>query len=103
LTISHSDIAGGVAGIVNTGGGTINDDGTNIEVDPLFAAAYHIQTGSPCINAGDNAALSPNTTDLGYDGDTTQPIPLDLDGEPRIIADVVDMGAYEYVYQNPGD
>ena len=64
---------------------------------------YHLQQDSPCINAGDNAALPPDTTDLDNDGDTTEPIPLDLDGEPRIIDGVVDMGAYEYVYQNPSD
>jgi hypothetical protein len=98
LTISHCDLSGGMAGVVNAGGGTINDDGTNMELDPLFAAAYYLQAGSPCINAGDNAALPPDTTDLDNDGDKSEPIPLDLAGGPRIIAAVVDMGAYEYVY-----
>ena len=98
LTISHCDLSGGMAGVVNAGGGTINDDGTNLESDPLFAAAYHLQAGSLCINAGDNAALPPDITDLDNDGDTTEPIPLDLDGGPRILAAVVDMGAYEYGY-----
>ena len=64
---------------------------------------YHLQQYSPCIDAGDNAALPPDTTDLDNDGNTTEPIPVDQDGEPRIIDGVVDMGVYEYVYQTPGD
>ncbi len=42
---------------------------------------FRLQSNSPCINWGDNSVVS-NATDL--------------DGNPRIIEDVVDMGAYEY-------
>ncbi|MBN2269725.1 MAG: hypothetical protein JXN61_03870 [Sedimentisphaerales bacterium] len=42
-----------------------------------------ISAGSLCIDAGSNAALPPFVT-------------TDLDGNPRIIRDVVDMGAYEF-------
>jgi hypothetical protein len=56
---------------------------------------YHLATGSPCIDAGDNTAVP---------GDIT----TDLDGNPRFVDDpdtvdtgygdppVVDMGAYEF-------
>ena len=71
--------------------------------DVWVGGDYHLQQDSPCIDVGDNSALPPDTTDLDNDGDTTEPIPLDLDSEPRIINSVVDMGAYEYVYQNPID
>jgi hypothetical protein len=50
---------------------------------------------SPCINAGSNAALPPDSFDLDADGDLTEPIPVDLVGNPRIDKGVVDMGAYE--------
>ena len=61
------------------------DGDGNIGGDPLFVDAangnYRLRPGSPCINAG--------SSDL-VDGTT------DLDGNPRIIALIVDMGAYEW-------
>ena len=60
----------------------------DISVDPQFAAWYHLQDDSDCIDAGDN--------------DSTQPGWLDIDGQPRIIDGdgdsiaTVDMGADEY-------
>ena len=41
---------------------------------------YHLQIGSPCIDAGDNDFVSAG---------------VDLDGNPRIVNGTVDMGAYE--------
>jgi len=46
---------------------------------------YHLLPASPCIDTGDpNYIPSPNETDL--------------DGNPRVIGDAVDMGAYESNY-----
>lgn len=69
------------------------DDGTNIGDDPLFVDAdgadnrrgtddddLRLTVGSPCIDAGDSSA---NTLET------------DLDGNPRIVGDAIDMGAYE--------
>jgi hypothetical protein len=68
----------------------------NIDDAPIFADADgRLSLFSPCINAGSNAALPPDTADLDGDGDTTEPIPLDLDGNTRVFNGVVDMGAYE--------
>ena len=57
----------------------------NIAADPLFVNAaagdYRLQTNSPCINAG--------TNQTGMAGAT------DLDGRPRVIQGIVDIGAYE--------
>lgn len=59
-------------------------DPTNISADPMFVGGgdYHLDDGSPCIDAGDNAAPE---------------LPLtDKDGNARIVADYVDLGAYEW-------
>jgi hypothetical protein len=85
--VTYCDVEGGWPG---TG---------NIDADPLFVDAanddYRIDPGSPCIDAGDNTALPPDIADLDGDGDTTEPIPFDLDGNPRVVREVVDIGAYE--------
>ena len=84
VTATHSDIQGGWSG---TG---------NIDADPLFMDAdgadnvagtaddnLRPQPGSLVIDAGMNAAVPAGVT-------------TDLDGAPRIVNSVVDMGAYEF-------
>ncbi len=85
-TVTYSDVQGGFPG---TG---------NIDGDPLFVdpdnGDLRLQAGSPCIDAGDNTAV-------------TEGITTDLDGNPRFLdvpetpdtgngtLPIVDMGAYE--------
>ncbi|MGB2807729.1 MAG: right-handed parallel beta-helix repeat-containing protein [Sedimentisphaerales bacterium] len=82
LVINHSDVQGGWPGL------------DNIDVDPLFVdpgywdanglwidGDYHLLEDSPCIDAGNNAAVT---------------VATDLDGNARILNGIVDMGAYEF-------
>jgi hypothetical protein len=78
--------------------------GTNYEVHD-----YRLSSDSPCIDAGDNTAVPVDANDLDRDGDTSEPIPVDLAGNLRFTDDtnvpdtgnplnngpIVDMGAYE--------
>jgi predicted outer membrane repeat protein len=99
LTIVFSDIDGGFPGV------------GNIDADPLFvdpqSGDFRLSSGSPCIDAGDNTAVPPDESDLDEDDDAEEPIPVDLDWNPRFVDDpetedtgygtppIVDMGAYE--------
>jgi Leucine Rich Repeat (LRR) protein/parallel beta helix pectate lyase-like protein/thrombospondin type 3 repeat protein len=66
LTISYTDLAGGILGIVNNNGGSVIDNGNNIEEDPLFVDPdgpddiigtkddnLHLRPESPGIDSGD--------------------------------------------------
>jgi|GEM_PF-610076 C1A family cysteine protease len=75
----------------------------NMNANPLFMGPddFRLQADSPCIDAGNNNLVPADITDIDGDGNTTEPIPFDIAGNPRI-ADgngdgvaVVDMGAYE--------
>ncbi|NQV16964.1 MAG: right-handed parallel beta-helix repeat-containing protein [Armatimonadetes bacterium] len=92
----YSDIEDGFNGFGFTGTASIEDyDGeyeNNIMLDPLFiepeTGNFRLLGNSPCINAG-----TPDTTGL-Y-------IPeFDLDGNPRISGDRIDMGCYEFQFVN---
>jgi hypothetical protein len=64
--------------------------------------------GSPCIDAGDNAAVPTDSCDLDEDGNTAELLPVDLNWCPRFqdqhsvpdagngLPPIVDIGAYEY-------
>jgi hypothetical protein len=100
VTVSYSDVQGGWLGT------------SNIDADPLFIGPGDLRLlpTSPCIDAGDNTAVPPDTLDLDGDGDIVEPTPWDLDGRLRFIDDpctadsgngtapIVDMGAYEANY-----
>jgi hypothetical protein len=67
--------------------GALQDNGGPVETHaPL--------PGSPLINAGANALLPTDTTDIDGDADTSEPLPLDATGAVRV-RETVDIGAVE--------
>jgi hypothetical protein len=96
---SHCDIQG--SGGSGAGWRTFlgTDAGGNIDAHPIFVdevvVDHRLGASSPCIDTGDDAALPADAADLDGDGDTAEPLPLDLDGNPRVSGSYVDMGAYE--------
>jgi hypothetical protein len=65
--------------------------GGNINQDPLLTGNFHLQAGSPCIDAGQNGA--PGIPPIDFEGDSRT---IDGNGDGSSVAD---MGADEY---NPG-
>lgn len=57
-----------------------------------------LQEGSPAEDLGLEAYLPRDRWDLDGDGDTEEPLPVDLGGGPRVIGAAPDLGAYEGVY-----
>ncbi len=94
ITVLHSDVQGGCPG-----------EG-NINVNPLCVdpsvGNLRLLPSSPCIDTGDNDAVPADEQDLDEDGDTSELLPIDLDGAPRFVdgdgdgSITVDMGAYEF-------
>ena len=82
--VSYSDVAGGT-------GEPWFDPANCLDVDPQFVnpglGDWHLAGTSPCINAGTNQAWM---TDA-----------VDLDGNPRISCEFVDMGAIELLNNRP--
>jgi hypothetical protein len=90
VAIDYCNLQGGLPGITVDRNSSVSWGLGNTDAAPLFVdttnADYHLQAGSPCINAGDNSAV-------------LQSVVEDFDGNPRIMGGIVDMGAYEYRLQ----
>ena len=86
-TLSYSDVQGGEMAFLVQAPCKLNWGTGNISVYPSFVSSdnFHLRFGSPCINAGD--------PDKDYSGQT------DIDGQPRVMEGLVDMGADEFIYQ----
>ncbi len=98
IEATYSNIEGGLAG-----------EG-NIDAAPIYQpGSYRLASGSPGVDAGSVDNLIADELDMDGDGDTSEPTPLDLDGNARRSNDpatpdtgsgtapLPDMGAYELV------
>lgn len=101
VIFDHNDIFN-PSGTAFNGGGIVSDPTGaygNISADPLFVNAsnnnYHLQSGSPAIDAGNTSALQ-QLANLGF------ALTTDFDGNPRVQDStgasnpIVDMGPFEF-------
>ena len=117
LTVTNSIIALNSAdsSLPNLYGTLSQDSGYNlIDGSPAFTATPYpgsdgewgtsdddygdlsLIAGSSTIDAGSNALLPADVADLDGDGDTAEPLPVDVDGNARVSGGTVDIGAYEF-------
>lgn len=70
----------------------------NIDQDPLFTTPeMRLGDESPCIDAGSTDLLPSDVADLDGDGDTEEPLPLDMVLAARVSGEGVDMGPLEVI------
>jgi len=97
IQISYSNLQGGNENIVLDDNCTVEWGQGNIDADPNFVnlgslsdsniettGDYHLLDGSPCIDAGDPDFVA-------------EPSETDIDGNPRISGEKIDIGADEFV------
>ena len=94
LTSSYSLIKG------ENPAGTGNIDATTPGFDPLFVDEvgdiFRLQAASPLKDSGNNSLLPLDDYDIDYDGNTTEPLPIDFDGGQRVFDTTVDIGPFEF-------
>jgi len=110
FAISFSDVQDGWPGPNNIAvdPGFVDADGPDNDPATFADNDYRLAAGSPCIDAGLTNAVPADEADIDDDGDVTERLPIDLDGNPRFADDlatadtgcgvpaIVDMGAYEF-------
>lgn len=88
IQISYCDIQGGEQNVKLAKGCTVEWGEGNIDADPCFVNPdsndYHLLEESPCIDAGDPEFVA-------------GPDETDIDGNPRILGEKIDIGADEFV------
>jgi predicted outer membrane repeat protein len=120
LQVRSSDVEGGQAG-VSLQAGVLDWDASNFAIDPKFVLPagpdgnpatlddndWRLGLASRCIDSGNNTLVPADLADLDGDGNTLEPVPLDLDLAPRFAdvpsvpdtgigtAPLTDRGAYE--------
>jgi predicted outer membrane repeat protein len=118
LTIDNSILWDGGSEILDQGKSTIRVSRTNIQggwlglanlaADPVFVLPngldeiagteddnLRLGSGSPCVDQGNAALVPKDAVDLDGDGNVTELLPFDLDGNPRVFGLGLDLGAYE--------
>ena len=96
VRVAYCDVEGGFAGAFVDTSSVLTWGPGNIDADPQFLSSHlDLSATSPCIDAGDNAGIPADRSDVDGDGNLHEPVPLDTVLAPlRInIASVPDTGS----------
>lgn len=75
-----------------------SDETTPAGADGVWGTAddgLRLRTGSAALDQGSEKYLPTDSYDLDHDGDTSEPLPVDMAEFPRLRSAAVDLGAYE--------
>lgn len=104
IFVAHSCIEGWSGDLDPDGPGNISDYPLFVDADGADNLPGNedddLRLGylSPCVDAGNNLLVPPDLIDLDMDGIFLEPLPLDINLEPRFLEPpdaIIDMGAYE--------
>jgi predicted outer membrane repeat protein len=103
VVVAYSDVQGGWSGIGNLNADPhfVNPGRWSIGGD-WIDGDYRLMSDSSCIDQGDKTRLPVDTLDLDGNGNASEALPVDLNGNPRVLGLQVDMGAYEQLGSGPG-
>jgi hypothetical protein len=96
VVVAYSDVQGNWSGIGNLNADPhfVNPGRWSIGGD-WIDGDYRLRSDSSCIDEGDKTRLPADTLDIDGDGNISEALPVDLNGNPRLLDLQVDMGAYE--------
>lgn len=101
ITVEHAIVEGGYPGTAVRDADPLFTDPRSFTSAPTREGTYTLTKGSAALDRGNASFLPPDTYDLDNDGDTTEPLPIDLNGDARLEdndtdgTDEYDLGAYE--------
>ncbi|MEP0546336.1 MAG: endonuclease [Rhodothermales bacterium] len=96
--VAHSIVQGGYAGgtvVLTSNPRFVRQPGTD---GPDDYGDLRLQEGSPGVDFGLAEYLPLDRWDVDGDGDTAEPLPIDLASAPRLQGNAVDLGAYESAF-----